>query len=78
LPEVYHETLENSRVNQKEEKDQNESITKRGHLHNQLGLMRSKQKKFGLAIAQFYENLKLDGKQQRQLALIRGTLARPK
>jgi arylsulfatase A-like enzyme len=45
------------------EKDETDSLTKRVQLHNQLGLMRSKQKKFGLAVAQFRESLKLDGKQ---------------
>ena len=45
------------------EKDETDSLTKRVQLHNQLGMMRSKQKKFGPAIAQFKESIKLDGKQ---------------
>jgi arylsulfatase A-like enzyme/Flp pilus assembly protein TadD len=57
-------------------KDQTDSLTKRVQVHNQLGLLRSKQKKFDLAIVQFNETLKLNPKQPDMLnALAQALLA---
>ena len=44
-------------------KDQTVSLAKRVQVHNELGLLRARQKKFDLAIVQFEETLKLDPKQ---------------
>ena len=43
--------------------DQKPLLSKRVQLHNQLGSLRAKQKKFDLAIAQFRESVKLNSKQ---------------
>ena len=48
-------------------KDQNTSLANRVLIHNQLGLVRARQKKFGLAIVQFKESLKINPKQPRML-----------
>jgi tetratricopeptide (TPR) repeat protein len=44
-------------------RDQEPLLTKRVQIHNQLGGLRNKQKKFDLAIAQFKESVKLNPKQ---------------
>ena len=43
--------------------DQTDSLEMRVQVYNQLGLLRSRQKKFDLAIVQFKESLRLDPKQ---------------
>jgi arylsulfatase A-like enzyme len=48
-------------------KDQTAFLERCVQVHNQLGNLRSKQKKFGLAIVQFKESLKLDPNQPKLL-----------
>ncbi len=48
-------------------KDQTDSLDARVQVHNQLGLLRSRQKKFDLAVVQFKKTLKLNGKQPDML-----------
>ncbi|MHC4177395.1 MAG: sulfatase-like hydrolase/transferase [Planctomycetota bacterium] len=48
-------------------KDHTVSLAERLQVHNQLGLLRSRQKKFDLAIVQFKETLKLNPKQPDML-----------
>ena len=48
-------------------KDETDSTTEREQLHNQLGLLRVKQEKYGLAIVQFENTLKLNAKQPAML-----------
>jgi arylsulfatase A-like enzyme/Tfp pilus assembly protein PilF len=55
-------------------KDQKSFLTRRVQVHNQLGALRSRQKKFDLAIAQFKESLKLDPKQPGVLNTLAQTL----
>jgi tetratricopeptide (TPR) repeat protein len=55
-------------------KDQTVSLAKRVEAHNQLGLVRARQKKFDLAIVQFKETLKLNPKQPDMLNALAWTL----
>jgi tetratricopeptide (TPR) repeat protein len=55
-------------------KDQTDSLTERVQVHNQLALLRSRQKKFDLAIVQFEETLKLNPKQPDMLNALAQTL----
>ena len=56
------------------QKGQAASPSERVEAHNQLGLLRSRQKKFDLAIVQFNESLKLDPKQPDILDSLAWTL----
>jgi arylsulfatase A-like enzyme/Tfp pilus assembly protein PilF len=59
-------------------KEQTDVLDKRVQVHNQLGLVRSRQKKFDLAIVQFEETLKLNPKQPDMLnALAQALLTCP-
>jgi len=59
-------------------KDKTTSLANRVQVHNRLGLLRARQKKFDLAIVQFKETLKLNPKQPRILnALALALLVRP-
>jgi arylsulfatase A-like enzyme/Flp pilus assembly protein TadD len=59
-------------------KDQTVSLAEYTQVHNRLGLLRTEQKKFDLAIVQFQESLKLNGKQPDMLnALALALLLRP-
>jgi tetratricopeptide (TPR) repeat protein len=55
-------------------KDQTVSLAKRVEAHNQLGLVRAREKKFDLAIVQFKETLKLNPKQPDMLNALAWTL----
>jgi len=55
-------------------KDQTNSMDGRMRVHYQLGLVRSRQKKFDLAIVQFEESLKLNDKQPDMLNALAQTL----
>ncbi len=60
------------------QKDQALSLANRVQVHNRLGLVRARQKKFDLAIVQFEETLKLNPKQPGMLnALALALLVRP-
>ncbi len=59
-------------------KDETTSLANRVQVHNRLGLLRARQKKFDLAIVQFKETLKLNPKQPAMLnAFGLALLARP-
>ena len=59
-------------------KDQTASLADRAQVHSQLGVLRSRQKKFDLAIVQFKETLKLNPKQPDMLnALAQALLTCP-
>ena len=56
-------------------KDQTVFLAKRVQVHNKLGLLRARQKKFDLAIVQFKETLKLNPRQPDMLNTLAWTLA---